>query len=241
MTNKTSDIVFIIGIVLLVVGAFGLTYVVFFAIIALPIFVAGIVLVLVTSKPWKLKIISIGIFIGSILIFWPIWIYINSAEPEIFLIPEDYRGRVNIIFKKGCGQELAKTDEGFVYNIPDSGILILNADQKFGIIRHTYFLIDKNGNRTELPKMDVRDFNEEWTIDKTPNEPDRDKLGVFHWGRTGSKGRLIDSNGNVINEDKLYTFSEFYISTYNDLTKRFDFGYEREFDKKRDNKIDKCY
>lgn len=240
MTDKISNILFYIGIALLLVGAFGLTFAAFFAFIGLPVFAVGLVLILITRKPWKHKLITIGIFIGSILIFWPIWTQINSVGPEIFLIPEDYRGRVNIIFKEGCGQEITRTEEGLIYSIPDNGILILNAEQKFGIIEHTYYLVDKNGNRTELPKMDVRDFNEKWTTEKNPDEPPRDKLGVFHWGRTGSQGKNIDEEGNVTNENELHTFSEFYVSTYNDLTERFDFKYERQFDSLRDEEFEKC-
>lgn len=240
MTHKISIILFYIGIVFLLVGAVGLTFAVFFAFIGLPIFAFGLALVLMTKKTWKHKLITIGVFTSSILIFWPIWIQINSVGPEIFLIPDDYRGRVNIIFKEGCGQEFIKTEEGLIYYIPGNGILVLNAEQKFGIIQHTYYLIDKNGGRTELPKMDVRDFNEEWTTEKNPNEPPRDKLGVFHWGRTGSQGKIIDQQGNVTNENELHTFSEFYVSTYNDLYERFDFKYEREFDSLRNKEFIKC-
>lgn len=241
MTEKTSNILYYGGLILLAIGAFGLTFAAFFAIIGLPVFIVGLILVLVSlKKTWKQRLIPIGLFILGIVAFWAIWTQINTVGPEVFLIPEDYRGRVNIIFKEGCGQDITRTEEGITYNIPDNGILILDAEQEFGIIQHTYYLVDKNGNRTELPKMDVRDFNEEWTTEKNPNEPSRDKLGVFHWGRTGSQGKNIDQEGNVTNENELHTFSEFYVSTYNDLTERFDFKYERQFDSLRDKELEKC-
>lgn len=241
MTEKTSNILYYGGLILLAIGAFGLTFAAFFSIIGLPIFIVGLILILTSlKKSWKQRLIPIGLFIIGIVAFWPIWRAVNSVGPEIFLIPENYRGRVNIVYKKECGIKLEKSDEGLVYNIPNEGILILDKEQKYGFIDHTYYLIDKNGNRTELPKMDVRDFNEEWTLEKNPNEPPRDKLGVFHWGRTGSMGKMIDENGEVSNQDDLYTYSEFYVSTYSDLMERFDFKYEREFDSIRDNKIQKC-
>lgn len=241
MTEKTSNILYYGGLILLAIGAFGLTFAAFFAIIGLPVFIVGLILVLVSlKKTWKQRLIPVGLFILGIFAFWPIWTQINTVGPEVFLIPEDYRGRVNILYKEGCGQEFTKTEEGLIYNIPDNGILILDTEQEFGIIDHTYYLVDKNGNRTELPKMDVRDFNEEWTTEKNPNEPSRDKLGVFHWGRTGSQGKNIDQEGNVTNEKELHTFSEFYVSTYNDLTERFDFKYERQFDSLRNKEFGKC-
>ncbi len=240
MTDKTSNILYYSGLILLAIGAFGLTFAAFFAIIGLPVFVIGIILVLVSlKKTWKQRLIPIGIFVVSIIAFWPIWRGINTVGPEVFLIPENYRGRVNIIHKEGSGIKLEKTKEGLVYEIPNDGILILDKEQKYGFIDHKYYLVNQSGERTELPKLDVRDFNEEWTLEKNPNEPPRDKLGVFHWGRTGSMGKMIDENGEVSNEDDLYTYTEFYVSTYNDLTEKFNFKYERKFDSIRDNKIEK--
>ncbi len=241
MTDKTSNILYYTGLTLLAIGAFGLTFAAFFAIIGLPVFIVGLILVLASlKKSWKQRIIPIGLFLIGIVAFWPIWIALNSVGSEVFLIPENYRGRVNIVYKKGCGIKLEKSDEGLVYKIPDDGILILDKEQKYGFIDHTYYLIDQKGDRTELPKMDVRDFNEEWTLEKNPTEPPRDKLGVFHWGRTGSTGKMIDENGKVSNQDDLYTYSEFYVSTYSELTERFDFKYKQKFESVRNNKIRKC-
>jgi len=241
MTDRTSNTFYYIGLVLLAIGAFGLTFAAFFAIIGLPIFVAGLIFVLISlNKSWKKRLIPIGIFIISILAFWPIWKAINSVGPEVFLIPENYRGRVNIIYKEGCGIELKKNHEGLVYKVPNDGILIIDKEQEFGFIDHTYYLVDKTGKRTELPKMDVRDFNEEWTLEKNPIEPPRDKLGIFHWGRTGSMGKMIDEHGKVSNEDELYTYSEFYVSTYTDLTEKFEFVYEQKFDSIRNKKLEIC-
>lgn len=239
MTDKTSNILFYSGLILLAIGAFGLTFAAFFAVIGLPIFVAGIILVLISKKTWKQRLIPIGLFIIGIIAFWPIWRGMNTVGPETFLIPNDYRGRATIVYKKDCGIILEKTKEGLTYEIPEDGILILNDEQEYGFIEHSYYLIDKNGIRTELPKMDVRDFNEEWTLEKNPNEPSRDKLGVFHWGRTGSIGKMMGENGEVTNKDELYTFNEFYVSTYSDLSAKFNFKYERKYDSIRNAKVKK--
>ena len=240
MNVKTSNILFYIGIFLLAIGAFGMTFASFFAIIGLPIFVVGIILVLFSKKTWKQKLILIGIFVVSIISFWPIWTSYNSVGPETFLIPDKYRGRVNIIHKENCGILLKKTDEGLIYEIPNDGILLLRNEQEYGFIEHNYYLLNKSGIRTELPKMDVRDFNEKWTTEKNPNEPSRDKLGVFHWGRTGSTGITRNEKGIQTNQDEQYSYSEFYISTYSNLTEKFNFKYKRKFDSIRDIKIKEC-
>jgi hypothetical protein len=240
MTEKTNNILFYTGIAFLFIGGIGLTFAAFFAIIGLPIFIFGGILVLISKRTWKKKLIPIGLFIIGIIAFWPIWRSINTVGPETFLIPENYSGRVNIIFKKDCGIHLEKNTEGSIYRIPEDGILIINDEQRFGFIDHKYYLVNPKGNRTELTKMDVRDFNEEWTLEKNPNEPSRNKLGIFHWGRTGSMGEMIDTNGKVTNKDDQYTYSEFYVSTYSDLTKTFDFKYEQKFDSIRELKLKKC-
>jgi hypothetical protein len=240
ITDKTSKIIYYIGLFLLAIGAFGLTFAAFFAFIGLPVFIVGIVLIFISKKSWKHKLILIAVFIVGIFAFWPIWRELNSVGPETFLIPNDYRGKASVIYKKGCGINLEKTNDTLIYNIPENGILILDGEQEYGLIEHTYFLVDDNGNRTELPKMDVRNFNEEWTLTKNPNEPSRDKLGVFHWGRTGSIGEMIDKNGETTNENDLYTFSEFYVSTYNDLKTKFSFKYEQKNDSIIKEKMKDC-
>ena len=238
MTHRTSNILYYVGLILLAIGAFGLTFAAFFAIIGLPIFVLGILLVSVSREmTLRQRLIPITLFILGVICFWPVWKTVNTVGPEIFVIQENYRGRVNIIFKKGCGKQLKKDDEGIVYEIPVDGVLIVDGEQEYGFINHTYYLVNKNGTRTELPKMDVRDFNEEWTLGDNPNEPSRDKLGVFHWGRTGSVGEALDGDEAVSNENGFYTFKEFYVSTYNDLRKWFDFKYEIKFDSIIDSKI----
>ncbi|MDK7375589.1 MULTISPECIES: phage holin family protein [Weeksella] len=106
MTDKTSNILYYIGLTLFAIGAFGLTFAAFFAIIGLPIFIIGLILVLSSlKKSWKQRLIPIGLFIIGIVAFWSIWREINSVGPEVFLIPENYRGRVNIVYKKSFEHE----------------------------------------------------------------------------------------------------------------------------------------
>jgi hypothetical protein len=52
--------------------------------------------------------------------------------------------------------------------------------------------------------------------------------------------KKILMNHQETNEDEQYSFSEFYVSTYSDLTEKFNFKYERKFDSIRDIKVKKC-
>ncbi|WP_035664719.1 DUF6843 domain-containing protein, partial [Flavobacterium sp. ACAM 123] len=232
----------IVGIILIVLGTLSITlspYTLYFYYLPLIVLVIGIILIWLTNS----KIINkISLTLSPILfysIFTYLWTLYNTLPPEIFLIPKDYRGKVNILYKSNCGESLMEIEDKLVYNIPNDGILILRNEQEFGFINQEYYLIDKSGKKTKLPKMDVRDFNEEWTLEKNLNEPSRNQLGVFHWGRTGTYGETIDTNGKKVDNYKECTFQEFYISTYNDLTKKFEFKYEQKFDTIRDEKLKK--
>jgi hypothetical protein len=232
MTDKTSKILFFIGIILLGIGAFGLTFAAFFAIIGLPVFVIGIILIFVAKKTWKQKLIPIGLFIVGIIIFWPIWTKINSVGPETYLISENYRGKINIIYGEYCGKELIEENSRLIYEIPDDGILIVNKELKYGIVNHEYYLVDENGTRTKLQMMDVRNFNEEYTIEKNPNEPSRSKLGIF--------GNSTGGSSNSQDENDGFEFQEFYVSTYSDLKEKYEFKYNRKFDSIRQAKLGNC-
>lgn len=87
MNQRTNNILFYIGIALLLIGALGLTFMAFFAIIALPLFIIGIILILVSKRKLNIKLFWILGTIASIIIFWPIWTKINMIEPETYLIP----------------------------------------------------------------------------------------------------------------------------------------------------------
>ncbi|MGK0447329.1 MAG: energy-coupling factor transporter transmembrane protein EcfT [Polaribacter sp.] len=221
MNKNKSDFIFYLGLVLLLIGTIGLTLLVYFALIGLPIFIVGLILILISKRGLKTKLIPIIPAIGIILSFWFIWTWSNTSKPETFIINQNYRGKVNILYGEKCGKELDIINERLIHNLPDDGILIISNESESGIIDQVYYLIDSNGLKTELPKMDVRDFNEEWNT-KKESEPPRDKLGVFHAARMGSS-----MNSDL--EDS-YTFQEFYVSTYSDLFGKFNFKYNKRFD-----------
>lgn len=232
----------IVGIILIVLGTLSITlspYTLYFYYLPLIILIVGIILVWLTNTKLITKIASTISPIIFYSIYTYLWTLSNTLPPEIFLIPKDYRGKVNILYKSNCGILLTETENKLIYQIPNDGILILKNEQEFGFINQEFFLIDKNGKKTKLPKMDVRDFNEEWTLEKNPHEPSRSQLGVFHWGRTGTYGETTDINGNKIDKYKECTFQEFYISTYNNLDKKYGFKYERSFDSIREAKLKK--
>ena len=138
---------------------------------------------------------------------------IMTAEPETFLVPIDFRGRVNIIYNQKCGEEPEFENDRRIYRIPNNGLLLTKFKKPSGLIDHQYYLVNENGTRTKLTKMDVRDYNEDYTITKNPNEPSRDTLGVFKWGSLG--------NATGIDNNDSYSFQEFFVTDYNGLGKTY--------------------
>ena len=100
MITKIRQKMYYVGLVLLFVGALGLTLGAFLSVFFLPIFMLGLILVLISTKTWKQKLIPIGIFITPIVLFWSIWISIKNGDPEVFLISHDYRGKISVIYNR---------------------------------------------------------------------------------------------------------------------------------------------
>ena len=132
-----------------------------------------------------------------------------TTEPETFLIPSDFRGRVNILYNQKCGNEVEFENGRRIYRIPNDGILFTKFEKPSGLINHKYYLINENGTQTELTKMDVRNYNEDYTITKNPNEPPRDTLGIFSWGSLGTMTGPGYRDG--------ISFQSFSVSTYDSL------------------------
>jgi hypothetical protein len=222
-TTKRNGL-FIIGTVLLTIGAAVTTFATFFVYfygIPVIIFIVGVILVWLSGRTTKTKTLLTLVPVVVFFTYQYFWRLSNTAEPETFLISYSFRGKVHILFNEACGQ-VGKYENGRrVYDIPDNGILLTKFKDEHGFINQQYYFVDNLGKRTAIPKMDIRDFNEEWTIEKNLNEPSRDSLGVFHWGTTG--------NGEHLDEGKYY-YQEFYVSTYRQLTETFGFQYDKQFD-----------
>jgi hypothetical protein len=217
---------FIVGTIFIVLGAGAATlspYTLYFYYAPIWAFLLGLLLVWVSDRQVKTKIIwtlTPFIFFAAFQFFW---YQFNKAPAETFLIPKDFRGKIHIHFNKPCGQVAEVIDDRRQYKIPMTGILLSQFADKQGFIDQQYYLVDSLGKQTLLPSLDLRDYNEEYTIVKNPNEPSRDILGVFHSGRVRSDGMY-----------------EFYICTYRQLTDSFGFQYDKSFDLIEQKIIEDC-
>lgn len=221
--------VFIIIISTIGIGlAPGLIYYYFIPLILLGI---GEIIIWSTKNALKFKILWTLFPVIFIPLLISICVKLDTLPKEVFLIPEDYRGTVNIVYGQKCGLKINVENDTMTYKIPQDGILIITNKFESGYIDHTYYLVDKKGNKKLIEKMDVRDFNEDYTTEKNPHEPPRNKLGIFGWGTTGSFENSKNESSN---------FQEFQVSTYEDLEKKYSWKYSSKFDSIREVKLKDC-
>lgn len=103
--------------------------------------------------------------------------------PETFLIPENFRGQITLIYNEPCGQAIPKVDGRLIYKIPDNGVMILKNEFETGIIDQEYYFVDDNENKIgKVPKLIQQDFNEDYSLEKNKNELPRNKIGLFLLG-----------------------------------------------------------
>ncbi len=225
MNRKTNDILFLIGITLLLIGAFGLTFTAFFAIIGLPIFIVGIVLILISKRKQKTKALWILGSIAAIIAFWPIWTKINTIEPETYLVPDDFSGKIKIIYGLECGIKPKLENGRRILEIPNDGILFVNYEFKSGIIDHEYYSIDKKGGRVKLERYENYEKG-------TKNVP-----GIGFGASGNFPGKMPD--GGFSSESPLTIhYSEFQV--IRDSTVKYDFKKERKFDSIVRSRIENC-
>jgi hypothetical protein len=210
MRYKHSNLFFGLGILFLLVGLF--LYLTFwYFIYGFGALFIGTALVLFSTKNWKFKVLTIVIplaFVGYSF-------YNSFTTPERYLIPENYRGPVVIIFNQKDGQKKEYEGKRRLYRIPPTGVLFTQFKDEQGWIDQDYYLVSPNGQRKKLGVLDTRDFNEEWTLEKNPKEPPRDSLAIFNPGTMGTMGNSSDPDNKV--------FLQLWIGTYNDTIHNRDF------------------
>lgn len=145
------------------------------------------------------------------LIIIPNIVFLISCQqhctPEIFLIPEGYKGPINIIYNIEKGEVKEYENGKRVYKIPNNGVLLTKFKDEYGIINQEYYYTSASGKRTKLGILHSWDFNESWTLKKKLIEPSRDSIAIFNPASVGFMGEGKDR----------YYFQSTFVGTYNDL------------------------
>src|SRR5687767_1606837 len=156
MNKKDSNMYYGVGIATLLLGVFLFMtfWLMYFGFVCL---LLGTTIVILSKKNWKYKFAAIALPVGFVLFA----ILSSLARPEIYLIPEGFRGPIYVVFDQERGH--AKEYDGLrrIYRIPQTGVLFTQFERNEGILNQKFFFVTKAGERKEIGVLDVRDYNDE--------------------------------------------------------------------------------
>ena len=141
----------------------------------------------------------------------------QKAEPEIYLIPESFTGKVNIIFNRKEGNEKKYQGENRVYEIPSDGVLLTQFTTNDGFINRRYYYKNQLGELKPLQTFEA-------DTTKTNKHLDKTEIGIFLDGISGVYGNS--------GEPTALEYQEFIVSNYNNLNNFFTAGYNKIFSKR---------
>lgn len=142
----------------------------------------------------------------------------------MYLIPEGFTGRVNIILNQKGGSPTKYEDGRRVYEIPSDGILLTQFTINDGFIDRKYYYVDSIGNRTDLPIYKY-DHNSDGTIRWLIK--DNNELGIFLDGTSGQYG----------NPPNAVWWQEFIVSSYNNYQSFFTKESKKKYEEQLKNKL----
>jgi hypothetical protein len=157
----------------------------FYLLLAIPLFIIGIVFLWRGSLSIKAKFI---ISVSPIILWYPFFtgglLLRKTLSQKIeFVVEENFRGRVTIIYPVKCGQEVNKKNGVELINVPSNGIVYYNGNIDDGIVNWRY----KTTYNTVLNEFDV--------YSKKPIR--EDSLGIFlggGWSSTSYEPNEISYN-----------------------------------------------
>ncbi len=135
----------------------------------------------------------------------------SNLIKEVFLIPETYIGKVNIIYNIKEGAEEKYENNVRVYVIPQNGILLTKFKDIYGNLDQQFYLIDSNGNRKEII-----------AIKEESKLSDDSSKFVFRAGTVGAYGNSDDSTS--------LKYQEFIVSSKRNMDKYYTFEYINAFE-----------
>ena len=113
----------------------------------------------------------------------------KNPEPETYLIPKGFTGRVDVIFNQKTGVPSKYENGRRIYMIPNNGILLSQFNDEYGIVNRKYYYVDSVNNRSELPVFQYQQ-NSDGTSSAIVSDSNR--VGIFIDGTTGIYGDSLD-------------------------------------------------
>ena len=111
--------------------------------------------------------------------FVAIGIMINAIYFEEYIIPNNFKGSVNVITDENIGEPREYNFFKRVYKIPTSGVLFTKFHQKAGFNYRKFYQENEKGKLKEIGILDYRRYIEKWDFNPPKTEPSRDSFAVF--------------------------------------------------------------
>ena len=228
MKNKSK-----IGIGIITVG-FLISLNPYWLIIAIPIFIIGVVLVYLSNKS-KLKkllwtIIPIVLWYPGMFLFMYLIGNVGTAMAQKidFIFIEGYEGKAMVISNMECGQKVYKFENREQLEIPQNGVLLYQGEIKSGYINHNYYFENKAGKKTEIPKRANHMY-----FESSEQKPDKSIIGVW-LGGMGTKSI------NLPKPEIEFKYISLTVSSADSIDKYSEFFYSNNFEELSDSLAQNC-
>lgn len=111
----------------------------------------GALLIALGAQPIGTKL---SLIIGSIVLYGAyqvVFFISNKTEPETFLIPAGYEGKVRVFYSQLRGEPEAREDKRIIYQIPDDGIYKTQVKFTQGFVNYEFWMLSPDGSRLPIP------------------------------------------------------------------------------------------
>jgi hypothetical protein len=124
--------------------------------------ILGLILIWLSKESNTEKLLAtalpIPIILATFLIFF---LSLTNPEPEIFLIPKNFRGKIAIYYNQNCGQPLQRDGVKRIFDVSQNIFFITSDSQTVGIINRKFYFVDENGNKSKIPEFHWTKFEDE--------------------------------------------------------------------------------
>ena len=149
---------------------------------SIPIYIIGLILIWLSDRAKRFKwfwtvlpvIVCFPIFYASMSLR-PV-IGMSLAQKLEFHFPEEFKGRVTIVYPVEWGQEVYEENGREIINVPEDGIVYYQGAIDAGYANWTFKMINEEGKGKDLYEF------KEWDMNGFEKNIKEDSLGVFLGG-----------------------------------------------------------
>lgn len=207
----------------------------YFIIIAIPIYLVGLMFLYRSDKSQESKILWAII---PILIWYPLFqlliyttdkIGMANAQKIEFRFASNFEGKVVILSGVPCGEKIKLENGREVLNIPQNGFFVYSNEIEIGYINHIYSIKKEDGQYKRLPELKSSTFNIQ-----SKNNNKRDLKGIFHSYKNEKSTR------NFFDKSISYRETHFNVCSFDQLKQFESNKMIKTYEKKADSIILNC-